>query len=89
MPTYQYFDEEKRRIVEFQRPVAERDLVPAGLKRITVPERISIAGSSMDEHSAPYQVPKAFKQLEQKVPAAEIVREGGFSIDRIKQIWNM
>jgi len=92
VPVYQYFDEEKRRIVEFVRPIAERDCVPAGLKRIPIPQRIAICGTSsspIDPTSADSQVPKAFRDLEQKIPAREIVKESGFSIEKVKEVWGM
>lgn len=34
-------------------------------------------------------VPKAFKDLEQKMPADRIARDAGFSVKQIKKIWNM
>jgi hypothetical protein len=94
MPIYQYEDIRFRcdRIVELQRTVAERDSVPAHLKRITVPVRIGIAGTSstpIDPTSADAAVPRAYRQLEQKMGHREILKESGFSTGQVKEAWNM
>lgn len=92
MPVYQYRDVKRNVLVELLRPVADRDQVPAELVRITVPLHIAIHGSSsspMDPHTADAEVPRAFRQLEQTMPAREIAREGGFSVEKIKEVWNM
>jgi hypothetical protein len=34
-------------------------------------------------------VPRAFRQLEQKEGASKIARDSGFSVKRIKKIWNI
>lgn len=74
-------DSDSNKVVEMIRPVAKRDFVPANLKRITVPQRIGIytgtANSPRDEHSAEYQVPRAYRQLEQKSHGREWLKEGG------------
>lgn len=91
MPVYQYNCEDGR-LVELVRCVAERDQVPAGLTRICVPIRIGIAGTTCDKlepGSAVEAVPRAFRKLEEKVPAREIARESGFSVDTIKKVWSM
>jgi hypothetical protein len=91
MPLYQYLDEAGR-TVELMRPVAERDLVPPGLRRITVPVRVGIAGTSNDlkePGSAEDAIPRAYREMEQTMPAREIVRESGFTIDQVKAAWNM
>ncbi|HVX56978.1 MAG TPA: hypothetical protein VHA37_04550 [Candidatus Saccharimonadales bacterium] len=89
MPVYEYLDTRSNRTVELCRPVAERDLVPAGLRRITVPRRIAVMNSITDPHSAEGQVPKAFRQLEAKTSAKEIARETGYTVDQLKKVWAM
>lgn len=92
MPVYQYIDTEHHRTIELIRPVAERDLVPAGLKRITVPQRVAIGGTSSspaDPTSCEAQVQRAYRDLEQKMPAREIAKEGGFTVERIKDVWKL
>jgi hypothetical protein len=92
MPIYQYRDTKTGRTVEFQRAVAERDAVDAGLVRITVPERVVCFGLSSDKPepgSAVDAVPRAFRQLEQTMPAREIVKESGFSVETVKRVWGM
>lgn len=92
MPVYQYIDTEHNRTIELVRPVPERDLVPAGLKRIQVPQRVAIGGTSSsptDPQSADAQVRKGFRDLETKMSAKEIAREGGFSVETIKQTWGI
>lgn len=92
MPVYQYTDKRTGKLVELYRTVELRDNVSANLVRVTVPTRIGIAGTSsspLDPATAAVQVPNAYKQMEEKVPAHEIVRESGFSIDQVKRIWGM
>lgn len=92
MPLYQYRDVQTGRLVELFRPVAGRDQVPAGLRRITVPERVGVQGTSsspIDPGDADYQVPRAFRQVEEKMSAREIVRESGYTVDEIKRVWSM
>jgi hypothetical protein len=92
MPLYQYRDIQRGVIVELIKPVAERDMVPAGLKRISVPERLAVFGTSSDpkdEHSADHQVPRAYRQLEEQTGGREFLKESGFSTDDVKQAWGM
>lgn len=42
-----------------------------------------------DPHVPAQAVPRAFKDLEQTVPASKIARDSGFSVRQIKRIWNM
>jgi hypothetical protein len=86
MPTYQYRNQTGQ-IVELQRPVALRDQVEPGLERITAPVSVRVLGGR--DPSEPEQaVPRALRQLEEKMPAREIVREGGYTVDQMKQIWS-
>lgn len=49
MPLYEYEDE-KGRVIEMQRPVALRDQVADGLRRITAPSRISVYTQNSFSH---------------------------------------
>jgi hypothetical protein len=92
MPLYQYRDKRRGTVVELIRPVSQRDLVPAGLERISVPERLSIFGTSsdrVDPRSADAQVPKAYRQLEEQTAGREFLKESGFSTDDVKRVWGM
>lgn len=92
MPIYQYRNLRTGKIEDHFRTVAQRDAIPPGLVRITVPLRVGIFGTSsdpIDEQSADYEVPRAYKQLEEKMPAREILKEGGFSVDQVRQTWNI
>ncbi len=92
MPVYQYRDLKRGVTVELVRPVADRDLVPPQLERICVPVRVAIHGSSSsprDPDDADQQAPRALRQMEEKMPAREIVREGGFSVQETKEIWGI
>jgi len=89
MPVYQYLDTTNNETVEMIRTVAERDNVPPNYKRVTVPQRVVVCGAARDPYIADTQVPRAFRQLEEKVSAREIVRESGFSVEEVKQVWGM
>ena len=86
MPTYQYNDTRTGQLVELQKPVDQRDQVPSHLKRITAPRTVRVLGGR-DPAGPDQAVPRALRQLEEKVPAHEIVRESGYSIEQYKQIW--
>lgn len=87
MPTYQYEDTRTGQLVELQRAVDQRDQVPGHLKRITAPCSVRVLGGR-DPVSPEAAVPKALRQLEEKMPAAEIVRESGFTVEQYKRIWS-
>lgn len=92
MPIYQYRNLHTGKLEDHWRTVAQRDAVPPGLVRITVPQRVGIFGTSsdpIDEQSAEYEVPRAYRQLEAKMPAREILKEGGFSVDQVREAWRM
>jgi hypothetical protein len=86
MPVYQY-ENAKGQVREEVRTVAERDVCPEGYRRITVPQRLEVVGFRTDPTSADGSVPKAFKQLEESMPASRIARETGFSVDQIRKTW--
>ena len=44
MPVYQYHDTANGGVVELERRVAERDKVPANLKRFSVPQKLVLVG---------------------------------------------
>lgn len=87
MPTYQYEDQETGQLVELQKAVADRDQVPGHLKRITAPRSVRVLGGR-DPAEPDQAVPRALRQLEEKIPAREIVQESGFTIEQYKQIWS-
>jgi hypothetical protein len=90
MPVYQYEDGQGK-IVELVRSVATRDCVPRGLKRIVVPLRIAIAGTSsspLDPETADAQVPDGLKALSNRQVHA-MVKESGMSVDRFKRTWGL
>jgi hypothetical protein len=90
MPVYEYEDE-KGDLVELVRPVAQRDAVPPNLRRITVPRRVAVHGTSsspMDPESAVKQVPEAFRSLSRQ-EERDFVRESGFTVDQVKKTWGM
>jgi hypothetical protein len=92
MPVYQYREVGTSNLVELVRSVAQRDSVPPGLERITVPARVAIGGTSSspaDPDSCEAQVRRGYRALENKMPAEAIAKEGGFSVDQIKEAWNM
>lgn len=91
MPVYQYRDERSGVIVELCRRVAERDCVAAGLRRITVPERLTVFGTSSDRlepGSAVEAVPRALKALGNN-QVNDMVKESGFSVDKFKEVWGV
>lgn len=91
MPVYQYRDTKSGGTVELIKPVSDRDLVPAHLQRITVPERVAVHGTTSSpicEQSADYQVPRGLKSLTNS-QANEMMKESGFSRDKFKQTWGL
>lgn len=90
MPLYQYRDKKTGFLTELIRSVERRDDVPANLARVTVPARLAIFGTSndpRDPHSADAQVPKAYRQLEEQQHGREWLKEGGFTVDQVRQAW--
>jgi hypothetical protein len=89
MPVYQYIDENSCRTVELLRRVEERDLVPAGLRRVCVPVSLAVVGSAPDPGHVDNRVRKAFKDLEGKIGHEAITRESQWTHRDIKRIWEM
>lgn len=92
MPLYKYRDTVTGETVEMVRRVSERDNVPPNYIRIPIPERIGILGTSsspLDPHTAEAQVPKAYRQLEEKHGNREFLKESGFSTEEVKRVWNI
>lgn len=90
MPIYQYRDQ-MGRVVELRRAVAERDDVPANLRRVTVPARVGLCGSlaPICPTDADAAVPRAFREYELSGKSAgAIEKETGFSRDHIRRVWN-
>jgi len=88
MPTYLYEEQKTGRTVELFRRIEERDEVPPALRRIQCAPAFRKPGGTPDPTSADVAVPRAFRQLEQTVGAAEIARQSGFSVKKIKSVWN-
>ncbi len=91
MPVYQYEDTRNGGVVELCKPVAERDNVPPHLKRITVPQRVAVHGTTSaprDPACATTQVPNALKSLS-NTQVNEMVRESGFSVGKFKEVWGI
>lgn len=90
MPIYQYANG-RGEVVELVKPVAKRDCAPAGFKRISVPQRVALFGTSnepKEESSAEAAVPKAFKALSNN-EVHKFVKESGFSVDKVKEVWGL
>lgn len=90
MPLYQYHGPGGE-VLELQRPVADRDRCPPGFRRVTVPQRVALFGTSNDfqeESSAAAAVPKAFKELSNN-EVNRFVKESGFSVNQVKEIWGL
>jgi hypothetical protein len=90
MPIYQY-ENGAGNLVELFRTIAERDQVPKGLKRVTVPARLAIFGTSndpRDEHSADSAVPKAYQELEEQTGGTAFLKESGFTRDQVRRAWD-
>ena len=90
MPVYQYEDKEGR-VVELVRPIAERDSAPRGFKRISVPGRVAVFGTSSDpleESCADAAVPRALKALDNQT-VHKMVKESGFSVNKFKEVWGL
>ena len=91
MPVYQYRDMREGGIVELVRSVANRDRVPPYFKRITVPVRLAVTGTSTnprDPQSADVSVPRALKSLSgDRVNA--MIKESGFSADTFRKAWDL
>ena len=92
MPVYQYKNLRTGLIEEHVRTVAQRDSIPPGLERITVPTRVAIHGTSScppDPRDADTQVRRAYRQLEEKHGTQECTRGSGFTVDDIKRTWGI
>lgn len=93
MPTYEYLNTLTGKTVERTCPVAERDNVPAHLKRQIASVMRDCFGfmgrDSCREPGVDEGVPKAFRQLEDQQGWRKTCREAGFSVDHIRRTWNM
>jgi len=90
MPIYQY-RERGGGVVELFRSIEQRDQVPPFLKRISVPQRVALFGTSnepKEESSADAAVPKAFKELSNR-EVNRFVKESGFTVDKVKEVWGL
>lgn len=87
MPIYVIEDELGNRQEVF-RTIARRDCLPKGFKRVFVPTRALLYGA-IDPGSPLAAVPKGYREIELKGRNwRDIEREGGFSRDHIRRVWN-
>jgi hypothetical protein len=89
MPTYVYQHRTTGEQVERNVPVSERDNCAPDWFRVEVPSRVGAHFNAKDPASADVAAPRGFRQLEQTMPASEIARQTGFSINHIKRVWDM
>ena len=90
MPVYQY-ENRAGALIELVRPVASRDDAPRGFKRVTVPRRLALFGTSNDpkeESCADAAVPRALKELGNNQVNA-MCAESGFSVNKFKEVWGL
>lgn len=89
MPIYQYTDTRNGSVVELEKSVAERDLVPKHLKRFTVPQRLALVGvgEPLDNPlgSNKTNIMKGYYRQEQKLGSRF---KSEFSADQVKRAWN-
>lgn len=94
MPLYDYENAKGER-VELERTIAERDCAPEGFRRVLstpassrrAPMSNLFTGQAGDPGEAVRAVPRAFKELEESMPADRIARAAGFSVKTIKRAW--
>lgn len=48
-----------------------------------------VAGQRLDPQSPDAAIPRALRQLEEKQSARAIAREAGWSVNQLKQAWNL
>lgn len=91
MPLYEYTSATRTGQVRIEliRSVADRDRCPPGFRRVTVPARIGVARGLMDPGTPDMAVPRAFKEIEQRMGHDAIARQTGFSTKEVKRIWNI
>lgn len=89
MPMYAYRNTRTGETVELFRHVAERHNVPKHLKLVIVRGHGGVACGRLDPTSAEASIPRSLRQLEEKMPVAEIERQSGFSINHLKRVWGM
>ena len=89
MPQYLYQNRRTGRTVELFRTIEARDTVPDNLQRVFMAPGIRRSGGTPDPSSADEAVPRAFRQLEDTLPASEIARQSGFTVNKIKDVWNI
>jgi len=89
MPIYQYTDTRNGSVVELEKSVAERDLVPKYLKRFTVPQRLALVGvgDPLDNPlgSNKTNIMKGYYRQEQKLGSRF---KSEFSADQVKRAWS-
>jgi len=86
MPRYLYENRRTGRTVELFRRIEERDATGPDLRRLVAAPRVM--RGAQDPTVADMAVPRAFRELEQTMPASEIARNTGFSVAKLKRVWD-
>ena len=80
MPVYEYFIPELDQKVQLLRPVERRD-DPLDVKRVTVPDRIAIAGAAPNPHDFDAQARRGWQRLEER---GQLPRD--FTTKQVKEV---
>ena len=88
MPVYQYEDSRNGSVIELERPVAERDKVPAHLKRFSVPQKLTLVGVG-DPSPEPgsdqvKNIMKGYYKYEQRLGSRF---KSSYSADQVRRAW--
>lgn len=90
MPLYDYEDTRTGARVELFRYVADRDKVPAHLRRL-MPDRLLVHGHGLKETDPINFVESArrgFSLAEDRLGRSGLAKEMGMSIPEIRRVWN-
>lgn len=87
MPIYTYENSATGERVDVAMSVRQRNFYQPGWRRVLEPGRLCVKNDTVDPNSADGAVPKALRELEMTMPAREIARQSGFSIEHLKKTW--
>ena len=87
MPIYVYENAATGERVEAMMPMARRNFYAPGFRRVITPQRVSVPTGAKDPTSADGSVPKALRDLEMTMPADQIAKQAGFSVETLKSVW--